>query len=244
MIGKCWFERFIQGYTTGKDIIQEAIYPDMDYGLYMVEYDAPPPQPRIYRATIEGRDGSLDLSEWEGRQQVRFDDRTITIKFRDMHGQESANAFIRKMLGNKFYIHFEDDIEYYFRGRCEEAETETRKHVTDVELTFTCYPFRYSVARVTREYTVPARGFINDKIIISGHNVIPTVTASGVESGLSVYSSFNILRSSVEVYPITVDGEVSTSGAIFMTGDNNISINNANTTNDLKITVAWRTEVV
>lgn len=244
MIGKCWFELIKQNYATGRDIVKGNIIPDMDYNLVMVEYDAPPPTAKTYRVDIEGRDGTLDLSEWEGYQQVRYNDRQVLIKLRDMNGVENANNFIGRMLGNIFNIHFNDDSEYYFRGRCESVETSTRQHVTDISMVFTCHPFRYSISTSKRDYTIPAREFINDTIVITGRNVNPIVVASGVESGLSYNSTFNILRNAVEIYNITNDGEVNTSGAVFRTGNTNISIVNANTDNDLHVSISWRQEVI
>lgn len=245
MIGKCWFDVITQDTTTGNDVISARIYPDQDYGLIMVEYDAPPPTPKIYRVSIEGRDGTLDLSEWEGYQQVRYNDRNVSVKFRDMNSRANADLFVRKILGKKVYIHFDDDPDYYYRGRCESANVVTRQHVTNISLVIACNPFKYYVQYDYVEYTVTAGATKTASITIDCQNVIPIIEAEGVESGLTNNSAFNIIRGSeTETYNITQDGVVNTSGAVFRTGNTSISIVNANTTDNLKVKIKWREEVL
>lgn len=258
MIGKCWFELIARDFSTGADAVQETIYPDIDFGLYMVEYDAPPPEARTYRVNIEGRDGTLDLSEWEGYNQVRFNDREVTIKLRDMRGTESANKFINKVLGQRFFIHFDDDPDYYYRGRCESAETETRSHVTNIDMTFTCHPFRYSVDLETLTFEVEAA-------TQSGG----TVTPSGMEYSVkldspSVMPSFDVAFTGdettvnkLEIYNSQVwgqgihtshdfsgTGHISTSGAVLKRGANLIRVWNYSTAGQLTVIMTWRPEVI
>lgn len=240
MIGHCWFELIKQDADTGADEVQTVIMPWEDYGMYLVSYDAPPPKPRIYRATIEGRDGTLDLSEWEGRQSVRYNDRTVKISLRDLNG--TAQAFMSRMLGKKFYIHFDDDIDHYYRGRCEDISAETRKHVTNMDLTFTCHPFRYLRYRQSRTYTVTHGAYTTDRINITGQNVIPLVRANGIETN-NTSCKLMILRDVTEEYTLT-NGTCNTSGALFFTGDTNIRIENGNTTMDLTVIISWLPEVI
>lgn len=240
MIGHCWFEMIRQDAETGADEVQTIVMPWEDYGIYLVSYDVPPPKPRIYRATIEGRDGTLDLSEWEGRQSVRYDDRTVTITMRDMHG--TSQEFMSRMLGRKFYIHFDDDLDHYYRGRCEDISAKTRKHVTDIEMTFTCHPFRYMRYRQSRTYTLTHGHYAIDTINITGQNVIPLVRAYGVETGVTG-NKFEILRDVTESYTLQ-NGKCETSGALFFSGETKIKIVNANTASDLQVIVSWLPEVI
>lgn len=266
MIGRCWFNTFTIGATTGADVVLDTITPDLDYGLLMVEYDAPPPEPRIYRATIEGRDGTLDLSEWEGYKQVRYNDRTVTIKLRDMNGQQEANSFIRRILGKRCYIHFDDDTDYYFRGRCEMAETQTRRHVTDINLSFTCHPFRYSVGTKktswtidhgTKTETLPGHYSVIPTIetftvTMEENSIVPVFTASNCQTTM-----LNDYKNRIVIYNSGVWGEgfytehlfdengvIDTSGAVLKRGNNLIRIWNYCETNNITVTMTWRPEVI
>lgn len=238
MIGHCHFEWIKQSATTGADVIQKTIRPWEDYGLYLVSYDSPPPKPRIYRATIEGRDGTLDMSEWEGRQAVRYNDRQVKISFRDL-GQ-NAQAFMAEMLGRKFYIHFDDDPDHYYRGRCEQIDSETRQHVTNMDCLFVCHPFRYSAYKDVRTYTVEPRTSDDNSITIAGQNVIPEISVSGIAPGsFGSYISF----SSGDAFGL-YNGVSNTDGLILYTGTTDFTIWNANTSGDIDVSISWRPEVI
>lgn len=183
MIGHWWVETL---KTNKQDTVDKAIFPYEDYGLYLVEYDAAPPKLRKYRATIEGRDGTLDLTEWEGPGIVRYDDRTVTVKTREIDGRGLSNRFVGAVLGRRLRLHFDDDPDYYYIGRCEEAQTSTRNHVTDTDLTFTCNPYRKAIAPTSQSFTVEAGEggtYANETVYISSGQVLPTFSASGVETG-------------------------------------------------------------
>lgn len=247
MIGQCWFERITGIAANGEDTLATTIHPQMDYGLYMAEYDAPPPEPKIYRVQIEGRNGSLDFSEWEGSGQIRYNDRTVTVKFIDMNGQQNANKFVRQMLGNRFHVHFDDDAEYYFVGRCENAHTETRRHVTTIELTFTCHPFRYAL-NSSSIWLHPSAGKLEfDSAIIDGMNVIPSIEVRGIEQSAQNPSKITLTRVSTGTFVefnVSENGYIDLGSALLWAGENELAVRNNNQNNSIEVTMTWRPEVL
>ena len=163
---------------SGGTITRVPLEPWSDYGLYLVEYDDPPPKPKIYRVNIEGRIGSLDMSDWSG--DIRYNDRQVKIKFRDMTGMK-VNEFVNAIYGYRVEIVFDDDVDHIYEGRCESFEISTRKHVTDAELTFTCNPFRWKAQMKHIKYVVEKGTPITDTITMVGDGVNPILNISGVE---------------------------------------------------------------
>lgn len=252
MIGRWWIETL---KINKRDVVDKTILPYEDYGLYLVEYDAAPPKPRTYRATIEGRNGTLDLTEWEGPGIIRYDDRTVTVKVREMDGRTLSNQFVGAILGKRVNLHFDDDPEYYYVGRCEEASTSTRNCVTDTSLTFTCQPFRVSSTQKIATFTAPPRvsastpSITNFTISNSGGIAIPTLTIGGIEDGYAtgVYSQLWWSSADVTTYKFYTsddNGPVATQGVYVRTGQTNFAITNANVSNNITLTVAWRDEVI
>lgn len=128
MIGRVSFE-----LASGR-----IIAPDADYGMLLVNYDAPPPPPKLFTVELEGGDGSIDMSEWTGR--VLFEDREVTVALRDMHNQ--YGELLTLLNGRRVKVRFSDEDEYHYEGRCSSIERTTRSRVTDLTLKFTCIPYR------------------------------------------------------------------------------------------------------
>lgn len=122
----------------------ETLRPYEDYGVYLKTYAVTPPAARTHFVTIEGRDGDLDLSEWAGA--VRYDSRELTVSLRDMNG--NADALIAALNGRRVNIRFDDAPHRYYTGRCTDVKTDpnTRHRVCDIDLTFSCDPWRLADA--------------------------------------------------------------------------------------------------
>lgn len=157
------------------------------YGLILKSVDAEAPKPKLNMISISVRDGSLDLTEWAG--EVRYENRKVNIAFLDMQG----DAYVQML--NLIYhseckiIHSADD-DYYYIGRCVSAEPKTRRHVTDLELEFSCQPYRLSVAPTIVEKPA-SEGTIY--LLAAGMSAVPkitltdacTITFSGTTKALS-----------------------------------------------------------
>ena len=122
-----------------------------DYGLILKSFDAPEPKVRTHRVQVDGADGELDMTEWAG--VVRFENRTVTIAFRDMQS-EGYKQLVNHVLGRNCKIFISSDPAWYFYGRCDGAGSSTRKRVTDTPLVFTCQPYKL------RKYPTIIRGSV------------------------------------------------------------------------------------
>ena len=121
----------------GRDVL-----PQEQYGILLVNYDAPSPKPKIYRVPIEGRSGTIDMTEWAG--DVFYEDRQITLNLRDMHG--NADRLITDLMGRRCNVFFDrDDPGFFYQGRVESIKQQTRLHVTNITVTITCHPFKYPI---------------------------------------------------------------------------------------------------
>lgn len=194
MIGHVVFET-LRRTTAGDEAT--LIRPWEDYGIFLVNYDAPPPEPKIYRVDIEGRSGSLDMTEWAG--DVFYNDRTVTVKLRDMLSRKSE--IMNALLGRRCRVQFDvDDPEYYYEGRCESIKEQTRRHVSDMTLTFVCHPFKHkSNAPHVESSGLPPSG-VDALTISTGESATVTlyqdksyasVDVSGLETGETATLTIN-----------------------------------------------------
>lgn len=187
----------------GGNLISETIQPWEEYGMRLVSYTDPPPVPQIYRVTVEGRNGTIDMTEWAG--EVFYADRTVTIILRDFH--KNAEHFMNRILGRQCRIYFEPDhIDYYFQGRCEEiTPARSNNYVTELTMKMVCHPFRYPVLSTPDDYIASSTGQA-----YSGHRSLELVSEDNVEATASRY-----LHQSADSKPvITVSGIDGTINAI------------------------------
>lgn len=95
-----------------------------DWGLLLRPKKIAPPDPKIIRMEIEGRDGDVDLTEWAG--EVRFNDRSFPLSFymTDMVAEIEAKASAIKswLHGQRVRITLSDDAGYYYDARCSVGE--------------------------------------------------------------------------------------------------------------------------
>lgn len=112
-----------------------------DFGLLLKSFDAPEPKPKTYRISIDGADGDIDMTEWAGI--IRYETRQVQVSFRDMHG-EGYKRLVNALHGRNCKIILSSDPDWYYLGRCEDSQSQTRKRVTDTPLTFICQPYKVS----------------------------------------------------------------------------------------------------
>lgn len=148
----------------------EQVIPE-DYGLILKSFEAPPPKAKANLISIAGRDGDLDLTEWAG--ETRFENRSVKMAFRDMQGEEYS-PFLDKIHGAQCKIIHSVDNTLYYSGRCVSAEAKTERHVTDVELEFSCHPYRLFIEpkivseTVTNNLSIPLKA--------KRMSAVPTIT--------------------------------------------------------------------
>lgn len=158
----------------------------LDYGLLLKSFACPPPAAKLYKETIDGMDGDLDMSEWAG--VIRYEDRTVEASFRDMDNQQYTQL-LNFVHGRKMKIYHSSDLAHYFEGRCSEAETETQRHVTDIGLRFVCAPYKRACSETVISKKIT--GSANIVLLSARETVSPTFTASAaatISDGAALYS--------------------------------------------------------
>ena len=148
----------------------EKIMPYETFGIFLKAYDALPPTPKTYMVDIEGADGSIDLSEWTG--DIHFQNRIVSVQLLDTIGNNSS--VLSKIIGQKCKIYFSDDMDYYYVGRCNDSNISTRRHISDITLSFMCDPWKYCKGETVIALSVTGNG-IDINLRSKRKPVIPSV---------------------------------------------------------------------
>lgn len=148
------------------------LMPYEEYGLILANRSISPPTPKVYRVKLEGANGSLDMTEWAG--EIKYNDRTVSMTFRDMNGQHIP--VVQALTGRLCKITFSDDLDHYYEGRCDSVTSNTRKRVTDLALKFTCKPYR--INKIETNVTADITGYGTLQLMAARMPVIPTVVLS------------------------------------------------------------------
>ena len=199
MIGRVMFETSVYD-SIAEQYESRIIRPQEDYGIFLKTYDVTPPKAKIYRVQLEGADGSLDFTEWAGRGNVLYETRVVTVELRDLN--DKSSKIRNAMLGRKTKITFSDAPDWYYDGRCDEIQSATRKHVTDMTLKFTCKPYRFAHQMTYVSKTVSTserfalralRAPVVPIINVQGTGTVSaTITVNGVEYQLVAGDNTNV----------------------------------------------------
>lgn len=247
MIGHVIFEA-LRRTPTGD--VAEQVLPYETYGLYLIDYDAPPPKPKIYRVDVEGRSGTLDMTEWAG--DVQYEDRQVKARFRDMAGR--PGEFINAMLGRRCRIYFDsDDPDHYYMGRCENIGEKTRKHISDLTMDFVCHPWAYDAAETRPAFTGMApEGYTTvtctadnngtDNGVLKLHQNVSyaTITVTGYTGASG--STCKVTVNGTD-YAISADGEMSDRPALHR-GENSVTLTNTANGAALAASITYEDRVV
>ena len=120
----------------------KVITPYETYGIFLKAYDAPPPAPKVFMVDVEGADGAVDMSEWSG--DVKYENRPVSVQLLDTIG--NYKSLLNSISGRKCDIWFSNDTLHYYTGRFTNSTASTRRHITDIEIEFTCEPWKLSKA--------------------------------------------------------------------------------------------------
>ena len=190
----------------------ETLRPHEDYGMLLKTYDADPPEPRMNFVTIEGRDGDVDFSDWTG--VIRFDSREVRVSLRDMQG--NADTLIAIINGRRVKLWFDDEPRWYYTGRVTGIQTNrfTRHHVTDIDITVTCEPYRLSFipSRIEKTLTNEEQEVL---IVPKRMPTLLTVTVDGTcEYDVDgVERSYDTSGTHIDTFPITGPTTVTITGS-------------------------------
>lgn len=118
-----------------------------DWGLYIVNREETPPEPKIYTVDIPGGNGVLDLTESLG--DISYSNRQFTCLLRGKGHETSWSAKYKDIMeaihGRRMKIIFLDDAGYYFRGRVAVTSWLCTQDRAEMTLEMDCDPYKYEV---------------------------------------------------------------------------------------------------
>lgn len=131
----------LRGFTFGN------IHTGTTWGLILSSKSLTPPEPKTYYVELEGRDGSLDLSE-SLAGEIKYKDRTLKASFILANGtradrQQLIFSIINYLHGQKMKIVDPDDTTHYLIGRITVTDYENTLAYGTLDIEATCEPWRY-----------------------------------------------------------------------------------------------------
>lgn len=167
-----------------------------DLNLVLAPFVPAPAQPKINLLDIEGRDGSLDLTEANG--DIKYLDRYFTFTFsvfpRDDMSFEERQTFVSNALnGQRCKITLDKDPEYYYVGRCSVNEYKCDKMLRQIVITATVAPYKllHHETVISFELSSASQTFI---LLNKRKPVVPVIACTG---------DARITFGSVSDYPLT-----------------------------------------
>lgn len=149
----------------------------IDWDLLMTSKNIGEAVPKTNFVTIEGRNGSIDLTDWTG--EVKFDDRTLVFDF-DIFDTKNFYETQRKISnylnGKKMKIILDQDPNYYYYGRCSITNSQISMGIGHITIQAICEPYKLKIYdTVIIKAIVP-----NQKIVLDNERklVMPEVIAT------------------------------------------------------------------
>lgn len=149
-----------------------------DWDLLMTSKEIEEATPRTNYVEIEGRDGSIDLTEALG--EVRYDNRTLSFHFELLTPTDfwKVKREISNYLnGRKMKIILDQDPLYYYYGRIEVTSASFEKNLAQFDIEAVCDPYKMMNGETIVSKTVNA----GDKFILDNQRktVMPIIQSTG-----------------------------------------------------------------
>ncbi len=116
-----------------------------DFGVILTEQNIGLPSPKTYSVSIEGMDGSLDLSECFG--EIKYENRTLKFTFESI---DKITDWQAKMINISSFLHGQkmkicswSDPDFYYIGRCQIDEYNSSQRLGKIVISCDCEPFKY-----------------------------------------------------------------------------------------------------
>lgn len=154
----------------------------VDWNLVLTSKDITPPEPKTNYVELDGRHGTLDLSE-ALTGEVMFQDRTISASFWTCEGTPKDRARLLKTIttalhGKKIKVIEPDDPYHYYYGRLLIKKSSNILPYMEFEVEIICEPWRYALSASERR--VDVNGSVNAIIRNDGAKTLtPTVKVTG-----------------------------------------------------------------
>lgn len=117
-------------------------------GLILISKTIYAPSVKTALVSIDGSDGSLDMTEYFGK--IRYNNRKIEIKFTSLNPGIDVWSNVQKALhGKKCNIVFSEDPNYYYIGRISLNSWQREKSTASFTMTIDSEPYKYKTNETT-----------------------------------------------------------------------------------------------
>ncbi len=163
-----------------------------DFGLVLTEQNIGVPAAKTYTVDIEGRNGSLDLSESFG--EIKYGNRTLKLTFGLIEKIGSWQTRMKTVAGflhgQKMKITIWSNPDFYYVGRCFVDEYNSSERLGTIVVSCDCEPYKYkqNVTEVT--LTTGKNTIINGRMTVFAD----LFNDSDVTIGSKVYCAGTNLR--------------------------------------------------
>ena len=155
-----------------------------DWQLTLTAKDVTPPEPKTNYVSLDGMNGTLDLSE-SLTGEVAYQDRTITAEFWTSEGTFIDRVALMRDItaalhGKKIKIVEPDDPEHYFLGRIKIKSSNYSQVHANFSIEATCEPWRYAIQETKRMIEVDTDSEVVAVIRNNGVKTLcPAITVEG-----------------------------------------------------------------
>lgn len=157
---------------------------DSVFGLYLPNYDVPPPEVQTNYVEVVGRDGAIDKTAPDG--VVRYKDREWALEFQKTGPDVSADdlpsisrALYNELHGRQGEIIFDDDASYKWIGRVfvDNVSCENNGLII-ASIRLITKPYRYKLNGISKGVVLSSRAV--DVTLTNGRKpLVPTVIVTG-----------------------------------------------------------------
>lgn len=129
-----------------------------DWGLILTSKTYTPPTPKTNYVDVDGRDGSLDLTE-ALTGEVKYETRKGTYKFVDINGtyqerEDRITEILKTLHGRELKIMIDDDELHYMLGRCTITALANNNAYCEMTIETKCEPWKYHILETVRTVEV------------------------------------------------------------------------------------------
>lgn len=139
-----------------------------DFGLILTEQDIGTPPAKTYIVDIEGKNGSLDLSESFG--EIKYGNRLIKFTFELIEKLDFWQARMKTVAGflhgQKMKITTWSDPNFYYIGRCAIDEYNSISKLGKIVISCDCEPYKYKRTVTTAELNEGKNTVINGRMTV------------------------------------------------------------------------------
>ncbi len=170
----------------------DRVHTERDWGLKLLSVYIPMPDPKTQILDIPGGDGSIDLSEINGRPA--YNDRDgVELVFDLMDGSYESwflkySQFAAEVHGRKVKMVLDDDPDHYYMVRLKIDGNKTNPVYSEVTLGGTADPFKYDLIATTEPWMWDTFNFETgvireiEEVEITAENNTVTIIGAGIDT--------------------------------------------------------------